>query len=360
MQVFGSALNQQAFSPTLDFNAVPDADNFNVHGLLVLPLYAGGRNSAGRGAARAQADLARHTAEAVRETLAFEVARGFYTVHKTRAFIEATQAAVDAFATSLAIARRRLNAGTALKHEALDVEVRLAQAREDFLRATNAHRLALRAVQTLLGLEPDAPFAVDGTVRALEVPDPGAVSARAELQAARRQTEAVEAETRSARAGYRPRVNAFGRYDYDQGWELDGSGDSYTVGVEAQWDIWNGQRTRAELREAQARLEASREQERKVGLAIDFELHQARSNLDEASQRIAVTETAVALALESAQLTRARFEQGLALATQVIDAESALTGARVRRAEAEADHQIAIAALRKALGVPQLPSIPSP
>jgi outer membrane protein TolC len=37
-----------------------------------------------------------------------------------------------------------------------------------------------------------------------------------------------------------------------------------------------------------------------------------------------------------------------------MDAETALVAARVRRAEAEADRQIASAAVRKALGLPQL------
>jgi outer membrane protein TolC len=41
----------------------------------------------------------------------------------------------------------------------------------------------------------------------------------------------------------------------------------------------------------------------------------------------------------------------------LIDAETALLAARVRRAEAEADRQIAIAALRKALNLPQLESL---
>jgi hypothetical protein len=58
-------------------------------------------------------------------------------------------------------------------------------------------------------------------------------------------------------------------------------------------------------------------------------------------------------------VTRARFSQGLALATQLIDAETALTAARVRRAEAEADERIAVAALRKALGLPQIESQPN-
>ena len=69
-----------------------------------------------------------------------------------------------------------------------------------------------------------------------------------------------------------------------------------------------------------------------------------------------MTDQVVAQASESAGLTRARFEQGVALSTQLIDSETALVTARVRRAEAEADQQIAVAALRKALALPQLDS----
>jgi len=68
----------------------------------------------------------------------------------------------------------------------------------------------------------------------------------------------------------------------------------------------------------------------------------------------AVSSKTVEQASESASLTRNRFEQGLALPTQLIDAETALVAARVRRAETESDERIAVAALRKALALPQL------
>jgi len=89
-------------------------------------------------------------------------------------------------------------------------------------------------------------------------------------------------------------------------------------------------------------------------LAIDLEVQQARLNVQTARSRVEVSSKAVELASESAQLTRYRFEQGLALPTQLIDSETALTAARVRQAQARADHLIAIAAVRKALGLPQL------
>jgi outer membrane protein TolC len=81
--------------------------------------------------------------------------------------------------------------------------------------------------------------------------------------------------------------------------------------------------------------------------------------LKAADERLAVSGKTVEQAEESAGLTRNRFEQGLALSTQLIDSESALVAARVRRAEAEADRRIAIAALRKALALPQLDSQPA-
>lgn len=121
-----------------------------------------------------------------------------------------------------------------------------------------------------------------------------------------------------------------------------------------QWDIWDGRLTRAKTRQAEAGVAMAREQERKVRLALDFEAEQARLELNTASERLKVTGEAVEQARQSAELTRSRFEQGLALSTQLIDAETALVAARVRRAEAEADHRIAVASLRKALGIRQL------
>jgi outer membrane protein TolC len=294
-------------------------------------------------------------ADAVRHTLGFEVARAFYSVHKTREFIRATEAAVQGFESSLAIARQRFEAGTALRQDVLDVEVRLAQAREEQVRARNASTLALRALRGLLGVD-DPLLEVSDAVPAMAEPAPDIQPVRPELLAASFRTHAAEAQVRQARSGYLPRVNAYGRYDYDEGWQFDGSGDSYTAGVHLQWDLWDGDLTRARVKEAQAQLEAAREEERKLRLALDLELEQARLNLKESSERLAVTGRTVEQAAESLQLTRSRFEQGLALATQVIDAETALTAARVRRAEAEADRRIALAALRRALGLAQLSS----
>lgn len=355
MLAFGSILNQQAYdygSPP-NFNDLPAVDNFNARGLATVPLYAGGRNTAARHAARANTDAARQDEAAIRNALGFEVTRAFHTVLKARQFVRAAAAARDSLEGSLTVARQRLDGGTLLKSSVLDLEVRLAQAREDLVRARNAEALAARALRALLGIE-QGDFKIADTAPALDAPDSGDFSGRPELAASRHRERAAEEQVRVAKSGYRPQVNAFGSLEYDHGWKFNHGGGSWTAGALLQWDLWDGRLTRAKVHEANAQLEAVRAEQRKLCLALDLEVEQARLDLQAARERLAVTEQSVAQAQESATLTRARFEQELALPRDLMDAETALVTARVRRAEAQADWQIAIAALRKALGLPQL------
>lgn len=358
MMVFGSILNQRAYNSSLNFNNVPDVDNLNVRGLVTVPLYAGGKIMAGRDAAKANTQAAKKTSAAVRNELGFEVVRTFQTVLKTRQFISATKAAVTAFEGNQAAARKRLDGGTLLKSDELDIEVRLTQAREDLVRARNANTLAVLTLRNLLGIE-SGDFSVAEVAPVATVPIGGDFSNRPELTAAGERERAAQAEIKGAKSGYQPRVSAFGSLDHDSGWVTGGDGNSYTAGVLLQWDLWDGFSSRAKTREAKANLESASEEKRKLRLALNFEVEKGRLDLQAAEERLAVTGKSVEQAEESAKLTRARFEQGLAISTQLIDAETALVAARVRRAEAVADQGIAVAALRKALALPQLDAQPT-
>ncbi|HWQ93621.1 MAG TPA: TolC family protein, partial [Clostridia bacterium] len=258
MSVFGSILNQRAYSSALDFNDVPDVDNLNVKGLVTLPLYAGGKSRAGRNAAAANTQAARQDADAIRNALGFEVSRGFHTIIKTRQFIQAAEAAVHSFESNLQLANTRLAAGTLLKSDVLDFEVRLAQAREDLVRARNANALAHRSLRNLLGIE-EGEFVVADSTPQVVAPDTGDFSPRAELAAARQRERAAQAHLRGAKAGYIPHLNAFGSLDYDHGWKYEAGGGSYTAGLLLQWNLWDGNLTRARVREANANLESARQ-----------------------------------------------------------------------------------------------------
>lgn len=355
VSVFGMALNQRRFSPGLNFNDVPDADNWMSGATLTLPLYAGGRNIAGRDAALAALNASQHGAAAVRQVLAFEVTRTFLMIHKTRALIEAAQAATGSFESNLKLSEKRIEVGTALKTDALDLELRLAEAREDLARTKNANTLTRQSLAMLLGIE-SGEVDASASLPQLQAPPSSQIASRPEVLAAEGIAQASAARIRQASAGWKPSVNAFGSAEHNRGGKFDGQGTNYTVGIMAQWDVWDGNLTRGRVNEAEAELQAAQEGVRRQRLAVTLEVQQARAALREADERLAVSAKSVQLAEESVKLTRERFETGLALAAQLIDAETALTAARVRRVEADTDRRVAIAALRRALGMTMIPT----
>ncbi len=351
--VFGSALNQRSFAPTLNFNNVPDADNLLLRGAIVAPLYTGGEISSARTAARETSAAAERSAQAVTERMTFEIARLFHVIARTDGFVEAAEAAVRSFQENISIARKRLDSGKALKTDVLDLEVRLSQAEADRVAARNGAQIARRALANLLGRS-DGVVEIAGPADMLDVAGDAQPELRAELQAVARYKAAADAGVRNARSGYYPKFSAFVNGDHNRGWKFNGHSESYTAGVMANWNLWDGGLTRGKVAEAKARAESLDEQERRLRLQIDFEVQQARLNATAAAERLKAANKAVTLAEESVGLTRVRFEQGLALSTQLIDSETALTAARVRREQAKADRNIAIATLRHALGLPQI------
>jgi len=360
--VFGNLVNQEVFpdfrAPTsdFDFNDLSANDDLNLRATIELPLYAGGERFAARRGARASKQAALHNREAIDRELGFRVARAYLTVLKARGFIDAAEAAVEAFEANLETARRRFDAGTLLKQNLLDVEVRLSRAREDLVRVKNAEALALRGLENVLGLEAAREIAIADERPSLAPPPESRAPDRAEVDALEQRVEQAAAGVNRARAGYIPSVGAFSTLMFDQGFIENGNRFSYMAGLAVEWKAFDGLGTQARVRRARAEVSATEQALRKTQLGVELELEQARIRLEDATQRLEVTKKEITLAEESAELTRDRFEEGLAISTQLIDAETALTAARVRRAESEVERLIAIAALRKALGLPILES----
>jgi outer membrane protein TolC len=109
------------------------------------------------------------------------------------------------------------------------------------------------------------------------------------------------------------------------------------------------------VRQALAEQAQVREQLRKARLGIGLEVEQARLAHADAVERLQVTAAAVLQAEESAALSRARFEQGVLLAAELIGTESRLTEMRLGRVLATADERLAVVQLRRALGLSPTP-----
>ena len=357
VQAFMMTLNQRAFSFTGNFNHPDPTDNLNSKVLAQWSLYDGGQSLASRQAAKLNTEATRQTFAAARNDLVFEVTRAFHTIGKAREFVSAAAAAVGSMEANITVASNRFAAGNVLKTDLLDSQVRLAESQENLIRARNAVALSEVVFRTVIGVgEKDNVTAAETvgcvTSRGEETPaasGDAAYNPRPELTAAHQTVTAAERQVRAVQAGYIPRLNAFASYDLDSG---NGTRytDSWLAGVSVDVNIFDGFLTRGKVAEARANLESARQQERKVALGVTLETRQAQLNLEETQARLDTTGKSVEQAEESVQITKDRYANGLALLTQLLDAENALTAARQRRAAVGTDLLIARAALDHALG----------
>jgi len=362
VQAFMMTLNQRAFSLAGNFNHPDTTDNLNGKILAQWSLYDGGQSLATRQAAKLSTAATTQTFVAARNDLVYEVTRAFYTIGKAREFVSVATAAVGSMAANVAVASNRFVAGQALKTDWLDAQVHLAESQENLIRARNAVALSEVVLRAVIGVGEKANVTAESSAGVERASRPSTIAEtngrdacstncliRPEIIAAHIAVAAAARQVRAAQAGSIPRLNAFASYDLDSG---NGTryADSWLAGVSVDLNLFDGFLTRGKVAEARANLAAAREQEHKVALAIDLETRQAQLNLEELQARLATTGKSVEQAEESVQITKDRYADGLALLTQLLDAENALTAARQRRAAAETDLLIARAALEHALG----------
>jgi len=357
-QAFMMTLNQRALDmrdPAFNPNEPDDTGNLRLSLGLRYALLDFGRRGAGVAAADAIAAARERAAEAVRNQLVFEVTRAYHGVLQAQEMVRVRAAQIASLEESLRIARARLEQGAAVHSDVLSLEVRLAEAREDEVRARNGVALAIAALNTVVGrdLMPTSglPAASSGPIPALPPceADEECLRRHPAMRAAEAAVEARRAAWRRARAEFRPTVNAFASRDWDSE-DGDGFEGSYLAGVTAELELFSGGRREAAAAEARAELEAAEAEARRARDQLRLDLRQAAIQVREAFERWQVTEQAEASADEALRMTRARYEQGAADLAELLSADVGLASIRARRIAARYDYLTALSNLERARG----------
>ena len=235
-------------------------------------------------------ELRRGEADAARNELVYQVHRAYFGVLQAREFVRIEEAAVDSLGTSLRIARDRLEAGAVVRPDVLDIEVRLAEAREALARARNREALARSALGNVVGV----PELCEAT---LPEDDPDSSAYWTSTWGNSRLTNVPSCAPPSrafwpwstfggSSAAYLPSLDAIGHADWDAEPFHDFQ-DSWFAGLSAQWEFFDGRRRRSEVEAADAQVGVAREEARRVRLNLDHQLREAVSDYKEAVERIA-------------------------------------------------------------------------
>jgi outer membrane protein TolC len=353
MYSFSNILNQGVFDEDINFNNPGRSDNLRINATITYRLFSGGRDQAGLDAAEAGNSASRADMEVVRSQLAFAVVKTVFTIVEAEEILKARRAAAESIDASVQAAQARFESGDLLKADLLNLEVRQAEAYEDVLVSQHGVNLAKRAFLNVLGLEEGSSDVIPNYAIEELMPRDLSFNGRPEFKEIASSIKEAEALLRQSQGGYYPTIEAFAGYQIDKGYEFDGSGNSWQAGVLLNLNLFEGKKKEAKVSAAEAHLRALKETQRKLSLAIKLEVEKATLAMEQAQQRVLVTEKMVQQAEEGAALQRERFQEGLLLSSELIDAENRLLEAKVRRILARSAQRTAVAELRRAVGLEQ-------
>ncbi len=357
-QAFMMELNQRQLNmASLDFNPNEPGDTENVRLSLALKyrLYDGQRG-ANNGMAKMSERIAGCQYRAAINALIHEVTRGYYQVLQAQAFVTVQEQSLKSREESLRVASERFAAGSAVKTDVLNLDVQLAQAREDLIRARNGVKLAIAALNTAIGKDSITDEGIRPPARLVpgELPtvssDMAVVKGRAEFQLADLIARIGELTYKRSRRERGPVVNAYGSLDWD-GEDLSEQEQSYLAGIALEWEWFTGFQDQAAVAQAKYEWQAAVKDRDHIRNQLLLDLRQAIIMAQEAKERLGVMRKSVGSAEESLRITRERYQEGSADITVLMMSEVGFTATRTRDTAATYDYQVAISNLDRARGV---------
>ena len=360
LNAFGFQLRQRSLTPaSFDPNALnyPTAiGNMNAGAVLEVPLLNADA-WAGRSAGGRAAEAAGASEDWTRARTRLDVIRAYYGAVLAVEQVRTLDTAIAAAQSHLRQAQSAVRNGMATPSDALLAEVKAGEAETQLLQARQDAELARRQLATLLGtpddtllILPDA-LPTSTSIRALLGAPVGDSLVRADVQAASLGREAAEADVRRTKFLYLPRVNAFGRVDWNDPDTPFGGKEAWTAGVMVSWSPFSGASEIAERRAAEGRAASARAQAEAAAAQARIELTRAEGDVKVARARLDIAERSVAQGRDAHRIVSRKYEGGLATITEVFDAAAVERMAQLGFANARHQAITAAAARRQARGL---------
>jgi outer membrane protein len=351
---FGSILRQRAVTPEAFDPArlnYPDAiGNVGAGAVVEQPLLNADALFGRRAAVRA-ADAARASEVWVRSGTQVGVIAAYYGAVLAHEMVRALDTALASALAHQRQAESMHRNGVVTRSDALlaavragEVEARLIGARGDSSLAGARVALAIGAPLDSVRIQASRLPDVAAIRALLGAPLPAAVE-RQDVRAARLGLEAARADAQRASALFLPRIDAFGRLDWNASARPFGGDHSWTAGVMLSWSPFSGGSELADARAARARRESAAAMADAAGAQAQLDVRSVETRAAVAMARMDLAERAVAQSVEAHRIVARKYEGGVASVTELFDAAAAENGARL--AFAESRYQAIMAAAER-------------
>ena len=346
-EVFGYKMNQEKllatdFADVRNFNSPPPRNDFIATFSLEQPLFAP-KAYIGYGMAKTEADARSQDLYRRKEEAVYRVLTAVLDVITARQFVEVAGQGLSDAREHLRIAETLEAAGMGLTSDVLRAKVAVATAESGKVTAENRLELARRGLALAMG-EPGAP-PVDVTGPPPEFPAPGIAEGReagavgrADLRASSLRVANAVRNVRLRQSQYLPDIGLAAAYQMDaEDTPFSPDNRSWRVGVGLTWNLFDGMRRESELGKAVAERRRAQAYDRGMRDQAAFEAAQADLGVNEATLRAEIARASLSSAEEGVRLLASRYENHLGRMVDLLDAQTALDGARASRVRAEND-----------------------
>jgi multidrug resistance protein len=307
-------------------------------------------------AASASADASRADQADAQSQIAEQVRTTYLRLFEARAGVAIAEASIEQLQKQVQDAQARYNAGTITKADLLRFQTAVANAEQQRIQAATQAQTARQALLTLLARNPEDPsveFVEPVELEREAAVRPGssndelinrALQNRPEVQRAQKEAEAARANGQARLFELLPEVDVQAAYSNVRGQIFQPENSSF-IGVATSWPFftWGTRWYAAQSAQRQADASASLLENTRKQVAYDVSSNAVQ--LEAQFVVVQVAETAIASAEEAYRVTSAQVSAGTATTTDLLDAQSALTTARLNLARAQYERTIARVAL---------------
>jgi len=358
---FAAPIDGPGEPPTVIF---PNIENTYSADLSVSqPIYTGGAISAHREAARTDESAATWSQKLTTLDLSNQARLLYWSAVAAAAGVDVAEAQIKRTRRLLDDARALREAGMAVNADVFAAEARFAAAEVDFIRVRNEEDQALARLRSLLGIDGNTAVHLKDA-RTEEIPStpPGladlernALDRRPELKITDAHIEGLGAQARSVNANRKPMVAATGQWLVARPNQRflpleDVVNDSWRVGIGASWQLFDGSRTKEQVAAAHAEQRALRHDRSELERQILLEVATARLELESALRAVVSADASANAAAAWEEESSERYAAGLAILSELLDAQADLTAAEVAQVRTRAGAWMAEAALLRAVG----------
>jgi outer membrane protein TolC len=255
----------------------------------------------------------------------FELDKAYMQLQLAYKAVNVLETALKGAEANLELAENSFKQGYIQRADVLLVEVRVTDVKSQLQSAKSNLKNASDYLSFLMNSEEEVIYQPSDTLSlrvAVEQPNYSLSEERSDIKAMNLSTEAYKSLLKSDQMSFLPTLNAFGSYQLydDQIFQFGASG--YIFGAELKWNILQGSQRFGKVKKSKASVNKSELEYQQYLDKSQLELQKTKRSLEDAEQRVGLTELAMKQSKEALRIRTDRFEEGLEKTTDLLIAET--------------------------------------